>query len=134
MTTAEAYSNVLTALAVWREGRGECQEARRGILHVIMRRAEQKYFGRDVVSVILFPHQFSAFSAKDPNAHLLPNPVDALDWKAWLECCDLVDAPGDDPTGGALLYESIPNAADRPSWAVAPKMTCEIDHIRFYRK
>lgn len=134
MSTSEQYPNLLMALCTWREARGEGEAARRGVLHVILNRAAQKFFGSDPVSVILYPWQFSSFNHADPNASKFPNPRDQFEWKAWLECCDLVDNPGDDPTGGALLYESIADATKRPTWAIPAKQLAAIGNFRFYRK
>ena len=48
--TLESYSSVLTALAIWREARGESQEARRGVLHVILNRVASNFRGNNPVS------------------------------------------------------------------------------------
>ena len=133
MSVSESYPNILAALCVWREARGECKEARRGVLHTILNRASRKYFGSDIVSVVLYPMQFSSFNRNDPNAYKFPNPKDAIEWKAWLECCAIVDSPGDDPTLGAVLYESIPNPDQRPPWAIPARQTVSIGNFRFYR-
>ena len=99
MKTSDSYSNFVLALCIWREARGQSNEARRGVMNVILNRAGLKFRGHDVISVVLWPYQFSSFNANDPNAHLLPNPKNTQDWAAWLECCDLVDTPGEDLTG-----------------------------------
>jgi spore germination cell wall hydrolase CwlJ-like protein len=131
--TSDSYPSVLSALCLFREARGQSIEAKRAILHVILNRAQASFRGHDTVSVILWPYQFSSFNSGDPNSNLYPNPKYIGDWKAWLECCVVVDAPGDDPTGGAVMYESEPEGS-RPAWATADKLTATIGPFRFYKK
>ena len=132
--TAENYPKVLVALCVWREARGQSRDARRGVLHVILNRAAAQFRGGDPVAVILWPFQFSSFSAGDPNAVRLPTPVRAADWAAWLQCCALADDPGEDPTGGATFYHSYqPGSNMWPDWATDDKQTAHIGQFRFYR-
>jgi spore germination cell wall hydrolase CwlJ-like protein len=131
--TSDNYSGVLTALCLWREARGQSADAKRGVLHVILNRIATKFRGNDLVSVIQWPSQFSSFNHGNPDADLLPNPKNPLDWKSWLECCAVVDAPGDDPTSGAVMYESEPEGS-RPAWATADNLTATIGPFRFYKK
>lgn len=132
MGAADSYQPFLTALCLWREARGQSDDARRAVLHVILNRAKAGFRGSDPASVILWPYQFSSFNPKDPNATRLPTWANLADWRAWLACCAVVDAPGDDPTGGALMYESCLPAM-RPDWATPEKQTAEIGPFRFYR-
>lgn len=132
MGAADSYQPFLMALCLWREARGQSDDAKRGVLHVILNRAAARFRGSDPASVILWPYQFSSFNVKDPNAALIPTPINPYVWKSWLACCAIVDAPGDDPTGGALMYESEPLAM-RPDWATPDKQTAEIGPFRFYR-
>ena len=133
MGAADSYQPFLTALCLWREARGQSDDAKRAVLHVILNRAKAGFRGSDPASVILWPYQFSSFNAKDPNATRFPSPSSLRDWAAWWACCAIVDAPGDDPTGGALMYESLPAWDSRPAWATAEKQTAEIGPFRFYR-
>ncbi len=132
--TAESYGRVITAVCLWREARGCDQEARRAVLHVILNRARAKFRGDSPLAVILAPYQFSSFNRTDANASLLPNPKAAGDWRAWLECCALVDEPGADPTNGALMYHSYEPGSPRwPDWAVQGKQTARAGPFWFYR-
>lgn len=131
--TAESYPNLLLALCLWREARGQTIEAKRAVLHVILNRAAQGFRGHDPVSVVLWPWQFSSFNASDANSRLLPNPKQVMDWKAWLDCCAVVDEPGEDPTGGVVMYESEPDPAKRPPWATPEKLSVTVGPFRFYR-
>lgn len=127
MTTAESYERVLLALTIWREARGEPREAKRGVAHVILNRVRSRRFPRMLAGVILQPRQFSSYNGNDPNAVKFPKP----DEPAWLECCAVADDPGDDPTGGAVLYHSAMPAP--PKWADPARLTAQIGAFRFYR-
>lgn len=135
MTTADAFSNVLFAIAIWREARGQSLAARRGVKHTLLNRAanpKPPYAGcSDVVSNILATSQISSFNPSDPNSRLMPNPKQAADWAAFQSCCDLVDAVDDDPTDGATHYFSVDIPA--PAWALPEKQTVQIGAFRFFK-
>lgn len=137
MKTADTYEPFLKALALWREARGQSDDAKRGVLHVILNRAAAGFRGTTPAEVILWPYQFSSFNSTDPNAFRLPNPKQKGDWQAWLACCAVVDDPGLDPTGGAVMYHSLPiedyGGRVWPAWATDDKQTCQIGPFRFYR-
>lgn len=131
--TFEYYPDILTALCLWREARSTDNAARTGILHVILNRAKSKFRGSDPISVILWPMQFSSFNSNDRNSSLLPDPKNPADWKAFEQCCLVVDAPGNDPTFGAVMYHSYPiGSPDWPVWAVESKHTATIGPFKFY--
>lgn len=132
------YPYTLAALCVWREARGQSIEARRGVWWVLHNRVGQPQFRPSLVRVVLQPWQFSSFNAKDPNATKFPNEADALDWQAWVEILDITESPGDDPTHGAVYYESFPieeldAIRAKDSWFAADKMTVQLGAVRFYR-
>ena len=139
------YNEFLTALCIWREARSASQDARRAVLCVINNRVAEalknpakakQYGGTTQAQIVLMPYQFSSFNKTDPNAVLLPKPIQSSDWAAWQECCSLLDTPVDeDPTGGAQFYHSYQDPADKrwPSWAEAEKMTARIGPFRFYK-
>lgn len=130
--TATHYDKVLTAIAVWREARSQSYAAKLAVYHVINNRITRKFRGSDAASVITWPLQFSSFNRADPNVSKLPIPGPTRDWDAWLECCEIVDNPGEDPTHGALFYHSLPSA-EAPKWAHSYELTAEIDAFKFYR-
>lgn len=133
--TADHYSQVLLALCIWREARNQSKPAKTGVKHVILNRvADPKGPYRnctDIVQTILKPYQFSSFLPKDANASLLPDPCKPAEWKAWLECCDVVDSSEADPTSGATHYFSVDIAP--PAWATPDKFTIALGAFRFYR-
>lgn len=132
------YGSMLAALCIWRESRGEGLEAKRGVFHVLNNRVKASGFPKDLTSVVLQPWQFSSFNANDPNATKFPRPNDPGAWVAWKDSCEVVETPGEDPTGGAVFYESFPPdlldglRVGKP-WFKAELMTVQIGKIRFYR-
>lgn len=135
MATLDQYSNLLLALAIWREARSQDRQAMLGVKHVILNRVAHPAgpYARcpDVVSTILCPYQFSSFNVEDPNATRLPNPKYPNDWMAWEECCAVVDSGDPDPTGGANYYFSV--GIVPPNWAEPSKFTVQIGAFRFYK-
>ena len=128
ITTQTAYETVLLALCCWREARGETLEAQRGVIWSVLNRAARPgWWGKDVVSVILMPKQYSSFNADDPNAVKLPTSTDSV----WQEIMLLAVSPGADPTGGATNYYS--DGIPSPSWAAEMTLTKKIDSLNFYR-
>jgi N-acetylmuramoyl-L-alanine amidase len=95
----------LLALCIFREARGEPMYAKRAVAHVIKNRADKPgWWGRDVVSVILAPYQFSSFNSRDVNAGVWPEDASL----AWTDCLAAASAVlvGDEPdnTDGATYY------------------------------
>ena len=138
MSLADSYPTILAALCVWREARGQSQEARRGVWWVLQNRVGNPLFRPSLVRVVLQPWQFSSFNATDPNVTKFPNEAVALDWQAWQEILEIAEDPGADPTSGALYYESFdPSELDamrgKDSWFAADKLTVQIGQVRFYR-
>lgn len=134
MNTADIFEPFLKALCIWREARGQSDDAKRGVLHVILNRAAAGFRGATPAEVIQWPWQFSSFTFGDPNASRLPNPKRQADWQAWLACCGVVDDPGPDPTGGAVMYHSLAvGSPEWPAWATDEKQTAQIGPFRFYR-
>ena len=134
MNTADTFEPLLQALCIWREARDQSDDAKRAVLHVILNRAASSFRGTTPAEVVQWPYQFSSFNRTDPNASKLPNPKQQGDWKAWLACCAVVDEPGPDPTGGALMYHSYPlDSPEWPAWATPEKLTAQIGPFRFYR-
>lgn len=129
ITTANAYERVLLALCIWREARGESVEAQRGVAWVILNRAAKpSWWGKDIVSVVLAPSQFSSFNKGDPNSLLFPSSADPV----FREIVLLAADPGDDPTSGATSYNSLP-LDHQPDWAAGMVKTCDIGAFHFFK-
>jgi hypothetical protein len=131
------YGNFMMALCVWREARGESRAAKQGVAWVIRNRFADGAAMRGIEDVVLAPHQFSSMSVTDPNSWKFPRRSQPQDWQAWIECCDVVENPGTDPTGGAIFYESFPPAMleevrANQSWFSLYNLTIQLGAIRFY--
>jgi hypothetical protein len=145
MTTQEQYPNVLAAICLWREMRGQTQTERIAVKHVLLNRVAHPcgpfHDCPDLVRNILknaYPSklaaQFSSFNRSDPNSALLPNPAYPAEWQAFLECCAVLDVVEPDPTGGANYYHNYPEGDPRwPKWATPDKFTVLIGKTRFYK-
>lgn len=135
----DAYPEILAALCVWREARNQTQDARRGVWWVLHNRVGKPLFRPSLVRVVLQPWQFSSFNATDPNVTKFPNEANVLDWQAWQEILAISELPGDDPTGGAVYYESFDPAAlddirSKDPWFAADKLTVQLGAVRFYKE
>lgn len=135
MTLAEAEDIYYRALCVWREMRGQSNEARLGCYWVITNRANdsRNRWPKTLYGVVTQKYQFSSFNVDDPNSKLIPVRCGALDLAAWQEIRVLVDAPGPDPTNGANAYESLPETAAKPGWALTADLVATIGGTRFYK-
>ena len=134
-TTLEAFPNQLLALCIWREARNQSRMAKLGVKWIILNRVANPkgpyVHCSTVVQTILCPLQFSSFNPDDANAKLLPNPIHAEDFAAFIQCCEVVDSQDPDPTGGATHYFSTDIAP--PSWADPAKQTATVGNFRFYK-
>ena len=119
----------LGPLCLYREARGETDDAKRGVYHVLLNRVADGRFPDSLAEVVLQRKQFSSFNPGDPNAVLIPHTTDP----AWIACCAVAAAPGDDPTGGATHYHSYSNPDSYPAWADPAKHTVDIGHFHFYK-
>ena len=130
------YDQFMGALCLWREGRGQSKVALTGVWYVIQNRAAdaKKRWPQTIPGVILQHAQFSSFLQSDPNVTKFPLPGSTQDWRAWLDCLDVVTVPiGGDPTNGANHYESLPPDAHKPDWADPEKISARIGSFRFYK-
>jgi N-acetylmuramoyl-L-alanine amidase len=127
LTQSNAYATVLTALCAWREARGETLLAQQGVIWVILNRAAKPgWWGKDPISVILAPEQFSSFDENDPNSVKFPSAADGI----FPDILNLAVNPGTDPTGGATSYYSGDVV---PYWASTMTHTVDIADLHFYR-
>lgn len=103
---------------LWQEVRGETEDGRRAVAHVIVNRLKAKTYGDTLASVVLAPYQFSGWNANDPNRISVTKIKDddpvLVDLRNILS--DVVTGTSKDPTGGATFYypQSIPKP---PPWA-----------------
>jgi cell wall hydrolase len=127
MPTLDNYQNVMGALTIWREARGQTIQEQRAVLHVILNRVKDRRWPDTISQVVTQPEQFSSFNAGDPNAVKWPSPKDPI----FMRCCSIMDEPGIDPTLGANHYHSP--MEHLPHWADQDKVTVRIGAFTFYR-
>lgn len=132
----EALNNVfLLALCIYREARGEDDQAKLAVGCVVRNRVQHpSWYGKTWFEVITKPYQFSSFNRGEVNSIVFGDAND----RAWRKCVDvavqvLQDAP--DPTGGATYYydKSLDRVNKPPKWAAEFVHTCDIGAFHFYK-
>lgn len=122
--------DLLAALTVWKEARGESPLAKRAVACVIRNRVRDRRWANRAALVVLQPLQFSCWNTDDPNATQWPG-ADAI----WNDCLRAVSqaATLPDVTRGANHYHSYPEG--HPSWPkwAAGEPTAKIGAFRFYK-
>lgn len=122
--------DMLTALCVWREARGEPLAAKQGVVWVLINRtrmAPAQGFKATIAENILKPWAFSSFNASDPNSQKYPAEGDA----SWAESQLAVESAGlVDPTNGAVFYYSKPISCPPKGWGKV-EITAVIDGLTF---
>jgi N-acetylmuramoyl-L-alanine amidase len=140
---AKAYSNedvsglppdLVVAMTVWGEARGESLEGKKAVASVICNRAMRKShaghlpFEVELSAVCLAPHQFSCWS----DGEFVQQEPD-YDSSAWLECHEVAKALFEStfrPCTNATHYFS--DSINPPHWAAKMKFVEKIGHHSFY--
>lgn len=98
--------DVLLAITVWGEARGQSSLGRSAVAHVVLNRMKEKNLS--VADTVLRKWQFSCFNANDPNRHKLLDPVQSEGLGAWAVCwraaVEAMTGQSADPTFGATHY------------------------------
>ena len=120
------------ARTVWAESRGEIDDGKLAVAHVIRNRAEKGgWWGNTLEEVCKKPWQFSCWNEGDPNKTKLLS-VDAEDEMArdslWA-CLAVVQGKHEDPTSGSCHYHT---ADILPDWAEGKNPVCWIGNHLFY--
>src|ERR1044071_5970090 len=106
MEPIESWELSILALCVWREARGEPDNAKLGVAWTVVNRARKPgwWGGPDITWVITHPFQYSSFNPNDPNATKFPQTTD----ESFKECLEAADGAHSslylDPTKGATHY------------------------------
>lgn len=102
MTT---FSDMVAARTIYGEARGELDDGKRAVAHVIRNRAANPTrYGATPAGVCLAKMQFSCWNPDDPNRRLL---IDVSDEDSVLQTCLrawLDSEKESDPTGGSTHY------------------------------
>lgn len=135
LTAMQSYELVMMMLCIWREARGESNDAKCAVAWVIKNRATRGgWFGKSIVEVILKPAQFSSFNIGDANATKFPIPATDT---AYVDCLmaakGCIEGSSADPTGGSTYYFDDSIAANPPSWAKAFIPTVKIGRLNFFK-
>lgn len=109
LTIENQPDDVLHAMLVWGEARGESREGKLAVAYVAVNRALK--WERRLASVILRPWQFSCFNPNDPNREKLLHPEQHGSLATWEECWLLAEAARGrlepDPSHGATHYTVV---------------------------
>jgi len=131
---------IYAAQTVYGEARGECWNAKLGVVHVIVNRkkAKRRYFGRSIKTIIQKPEQFSCWRRKDVNYKKIHNPLKHESVDVWLECYMaarlVLRGEVKDNTGKALYYidESIIDSP--PAWVAKLELSAQHGRLYFFRE
>ena len=121
------------ARTVFGEARGESDQGRAAVAHVVLNRFHsRKWFGADSIEAVCRkPHQFSCWNKVDPNRSKVENAN--LDDRNFLGCLDIalgvLAGRIADPTGGATHYHA---ACVNPKWAAGRSPVRKIGRHVFY--
>jgi spore germination cell wall hydrolase CwlJ-like protein len=126
----------LLALCIWREARGEPQEARVAVGKVIVNRcriAPLNGFCATIPGNILKPFAFSSFNRDDPNASKYPPEFDEPVWSQCLiAAASAMDPVTSDLSNGAVFYFSPPLTSPPSAWGSVVH-TADVGRLHFYR-
>jgi N-acetylmuramoyl-L-alanine amidase len=131
----ETYDDVnLLGLVIWREARGETDEAQLGVGCSIRNRViKGGWWGNTYRTVILKPWQYSSFNEDDPNSTKYPDPNDAV----WLQCLEnaslIINGNCNDNTAGAQSYFDRSLDNNPPKWAATMTHTLDLGRLHFYK-
>jgi N-acetylmuramoyl-L-alanine amidase len=125
------WSFETAARTLWQEARGECDEGRAAVAHVLWNRLRTHRWGTTLASVCLSPLQFSGWNAHDPNRMAAAELADRDPVLG--ECRAILAAAKQlpDPTGGALYYHAL--SIPPPPWSKTMIPAGRFGRQRFYR-
>jgi spore germination cell wall hydrolase CwlJ-like protein len=144
---SEQLTEVLLAMLLFGEARGESRQAIRAVAQVAVNRARFPHtvfgsrpygsFEDNLRLVILQPKQFSCFLPGDPNYPKVLRPLQYEEAWVWRMCLDIArDAIRDHRGADAVTANSdhyFDDSLPRPNWADPARQTVEIGRLRFFR-
>lgn len=133
---AQQQQDVLLAMLIFGEARGETQEVKKAVANVVLNRWRFGGFGKTLTHVILAPNQFSCFNANDINHTKMYRPLFYEKADVWDQCyfAGLTARLGihEDPTNGATFYHDSRLGHPPKDWGPVEK-TVQLGHLTFYR-
>lgn len=125
---------VMLALVIWREARGEPEEARIGVAHVVLNRVRRPgWWGATMLEVLTKPWQFSSLTdPKDRQLTKWPKESDP----SWMQCLRIarraILGASTNPIGDADHYHDT--SIEQPAaWGTGAKLRCQLGRLKFYR-
>ena len=136
MNQQEHADKTFLALTIWREARGEPDEAKTAVAYCVLNRVDRPtWWGKDVMSVVFKKWQFSSMTdPKDPQLTTWPQSTDS----SWPKClsiaCRAYDRALENPVIGADSYYdiSLDKIGKAPKWATEETFVRQIGKIKFY--
>lgn len=133
---AQQQPDVLLAMLIFGEARGESVPVKKAVAHVVLNRLRSGGFGKTLTHVILAPNQFSCFNVNDINHTKMYRPLFYESSSIWDQCYFAgltarlgIDA---DPTEGATFYHDNSISHPPKDWGRVDK-TVQLGRLTFYR-
>ena len=136
---------IILALCIWAEARGEGERGMTAVAWVIRNRVEADlgndgkpdWWGEGYAGVILAPWQFSSFNANDPNLPKLIALAQGGDAPMWGSAKrvarDVIAGRCQDPTRGSTHYFNA-RVCGLPAWSKKMLLVAVVGNHRFYRE
>jgi N-acetylmuramoyl-L-alanine amidase len=122
----------LLALCIYREARGEPDEAKFAVGCVVRNRVQHPgWWGHDYFTVITKPWQFSSFNKGEVNSIVFGSPGDVA-WQSCFEIAWRILFGGPDTTNGATYYYDKSLDKNPPKWAAESVHTADIGSFHFF--
>lgn len=139
MDTDQFDPEMIIALTIWGEARGEGSTGMQAVGNVIMNRVKSgtTWWGENPRAVCLHPDQFSCWNENDPNRAQMIKVGEAkfvdpiVDMAQTLASMALSDALPDVTFGATSYYDR--RMSSPPDWATGKAPCAEIGHHLFYR-
>ena len=135
--------DLLLAMCVFGESRGQCDEAKLGVANVVHTRMKdpRRRYGHGWSGVILRPLAFSCFNRMDANRKKLLCPLDWEKPEVWQACWEIArkvyEGTEPDNTQSATHYYDdslVRRGGHPPLWAERMSPTVKIGSLNFFRE
>lgn len=133
MDITDATNRVMLATILWREARGESFPGKVAVAYSVLERvAHPGWWGRDIVSVLTKPWQYSsATDPRDPQLIKWPQLTDPSYKECWDAATKALDKTADNPAPKANSYFDI--SIPPPAWATPDTFITKLGRLKFHR-